>query len=308
MSFSNKLIVDKIFQYIPVGDRLRYLLISQPFNQWIFDNVLVEFSIDKYLVWLITSKSYEPLSFARLIYWKIAPMYIPSKMMENLESILQFLQMEHFKRVRVVLINRQVQKYQISAAELSNRLSVYLMLHDRLTKYFKHIEELVIRDMTLKLNLNQFHGRNEVRYMDLDRTRVEGNLPDGLQTLIIDVTNLLRTGNNKLKYLKHLQLYIGDNMGLGGKILNELDWKSRFPSLEVLVIGQHYDQKEINLTGLNKLKHVIYTPLYDNQGSKIFTHDDVLVVPSSDDTKEYVQEIFERSLIDQQEMFRELIP
>lgn len=299
--FTNQLIIEKIFQYIPTPDRLKYLLLTRKLNTYLFNTTLVEFSIDKYLVWLISSKSYEPLSFTRLLYWKMAPMYIPSKIMDNLECLLQFLHMEHFKRVRVVLSNRQIEKYQISAIELSNRMSVYLILND-LSKYFNNIEELIIRGMTIKCNPIT---NLKIKYLDLEHTKIDGDLPITLETLIIDIGILeqKRVGLN-LPQLKNIFLSDSINRIRTNKYLESLDWVSSMPRLEMIVIGHSYFKLCIDLSRLIYLKKVFYLPVRDPCKFVVKPSVEVLVLNST--TKNQVNQIFQRQLINQQSIFNDL--
>lgn len=297
--FNNRLIIEKIFQYIKTGKH-KYVCITRQMNKFIFETVFVEFSIDKYLIWLISSKSYEPLSFTQLLYWKMAPIYIPSKIMDNLECLLKYLRMENYKRVRVVLTNHQTEKYQISAIELSNRMSVYLMLSD-LNKYFANIEELIVRGMTIKFNPITSNNLN-IKYLDLQRTRIEGTLPTTLETLIIDVGVLeLKKADLILPRLKHLRLTDGDNRIRTNKYLENLKWHTAMPKLEILVIGHCYFKLCIDLRLVENLKKIYYMPVRDP--SNFLINPSVEIIVYNQSTKKYVDQIFTRNILDQLQIF-----
>jgi hypothetical protein len=211
--------------------------------------------------------------------------------------------MENFKRVRIVLSNRQIEKYQISAIELSNRMSVYLMLND-LNRYFHHIEELIVRGMTIKFNTNNTNNLN-IKYLDLEHTRIEGTLPVTLETLIIDigVLELKRLGLN-LPKLRYLYLLDGENRIRTNKYLETLDWVTCMPQLEILVIGHCYFQLCIDLSRLSFLKKVFYLPVRDP--CKFIVKPSVEVIVLNNLTKGLIDHIFARSLIDQEQVFDEL--
>lgn len=304
--FNNRLIIEKIFQYIK-KDKHKYVNITRNINKYIFETVLVEFSIDKYLIWLITSKSYEPQSFTQFLYWKmvhigppsVAPVYIPSKIMDNIECLLKYLRMEYYKRVRVVLTNHQTEKYQISAVELCNRMSVFLM-HNDLNKYFNNIEELIVRGMTIKFTPE--NDNLKIKYLDLQRTRIEGTLPTTLETLIIDIGVLeLKKLGLILPRLKNLYLTDGDNRIRTNKYLETLKWHEVMPKLEVLMIGHCYFKLNIDLSSCTNLKKVYYMPVRDPSNFIINSPAQSIVYNNS--TKKYVDPIFTRNIFDQQQIF-----
>ncbi|MEX0597169.1 MAG: hypothetical protein WD512_11770 [Candidatus Paceibacterota bacterium] len=296
--FNNRLIIEKIFQYIKIG-RHKYVNITRNINKYIFETVLVEFSIDKYLIWLISSKSYEPQSFTQFLYWKMVPIYIPSKIMDNIECLLKYLRMEYYKRVRVVLSNHQTEKYQISAVELSNRMSVFIM-HNDLNKYFNNIEELIVRGMTI--NFTTEKDNLKIKYLDLQRTRIEGTLPTTLETLIIDIGVLeLKKSDLILPRLKNLYLTDGDNRIRTNKYLEALNWHEVMPKLEVLMIGHCYFKLNIDLSLCTNLKKVYYMPVRDPSNFLINGSAQIIVYNNS--TKKYVDPIFTRNIFDQQQIF-----
>jgi len=291
--FENALIVEKIFQYLK-GDQLNYLMLNRGVSQYIFNRVLVEFSMTKYLLWLITSKSYEPISFVKLLYWDVVPIYIPSKLMNDLESILSFLHLTYFKRVRVVIINQEVKKHQISAMELSNRLSSYLMLDDRLGKHFSHVEEMIVKGMTMKLNLEGF----KPRYLNLGHTRIKEFPENSLEVLVVDIKNIpIYVKMNRLRRLKLI-----DNPHFSFNYLRffkQMKWEIAFPKLEVLYISM-YHLPWLDLTGLTKLKEVYAHPettVKIAKGVKFYREFPV----------EQPDRLFECQLIDQDQLFKNMV-
>lgn len=291
--FRNSLLIEKIFSYLK-GDRLNYLMLSHGVNQYLFDRVLVEFSMTKYLLWLITSKSYEPISFVKLLYWDVVPVYIPSKLMNDLKNILSFLHLTYFKRVRVVINNQDVKKHQISAIELSNRLSSYLILDNRLGKHFSNIEEIIVKGMTMKLDLEHF----KPRYLNLGHTRIKEFPKNSLEVLVVDIKNIpIYIKMNKLRRLKLI-----DNPHFSFNYLRffkQIKWEICFPNLEILYIGM-YHLPWIDLTGLTKLREV-----YAHPETTIKVADEVKFYREFQVNQ--IDHLFECQLINQDRLFKNMI-
>lgn len=290
--FRNQLVIDKIFRYL-VGQRLNFLMLTREVSEYLGRQVLVEFSITKYLLWIISSKSYEPMSFIKLLYWDVVPMYIPSKVMDDLDSILQFLKIEHFQRLRVVLRNREVSRHQISSVELSNRLSSYLMLGARLKKHFYRIEEIVVEGMTLKLDLLEYRPR----YINLAHTRI-ATIPDSVEGLVIDIKNM--PTDIVLPRLRRLKLLDNPHFSFNYlRFFQRVKWEKAFPNLEYLYIGM-FHVPAIDLRGLKRLRKVFARP---DTTFQIGPH---VVLDQDFDQHEY-NRLFECPLINQNQLFKGMI-
>lgn len=256
--FNNYYLVGLIFNQLR-SSKLLYINLNRTVNQYLFDNLLVEFSITRYLIWLIKSKTYEPISFARLLYWDAIPIYIPSCLMDDLDQILGFLRIQNFKRIRIQMIDLIYHHYRQSVMELTNRLNLFILTEQRLAYYIDptSIEELIINYPNLTMDLNPYQ---RLQYLNSGHTRVNNIPVDQLYTLVIDVKNLPRY--QVFPRLKHLKLLDLQNYGFNYKrYFQTLDWTENFPQLNLLYLDIN-PLPDIDLTHVKSLRTVYtYDPI-----------------------------------------------
>jgi len=176
------------------------------------------------------------------------------------------------------------------------------MLND-LSKYFMHVEELIIRGMTIKLNPVT---HLKIKYLDLEHAHVNGTLPPTLETLMID-SGVLESKRIGLSLPKLKNLYLSeekDNYIRTNKYLEKIDWGTSMPNLEIIVFAHTYQRMQIDLTHLQKLKRIYYLP--SRHPCKFIVQPSTELVPFNSNNKGNIDKIFVREIMDQQHIFDKL--
>jgi len=239
--FNNIYLIKKVFSYL--SEKLTYININPLINEYLFNTVRVEFSIIKYIQWLIK-------------YFKLDIQQVNKKFIHHRADMLKYLQITYYKHLTVKLIE-DTNHHNQSMIELSNKLIVYLLFPNLsfLYLYFPTVENLIINKQSYNpINLISL---NSLKYLNCYHTLIN-NLPcNNLQTLIIDVRNLpLNIEFTNLKYLKILSLeFSGYNFTKFIKIFNQ-SLLTFFPSLQVLYLDFLNESSPILLTNMLNLSEV----------------------------------------------------
>lgn len=264
---NNTYLIKHIFNYL--SNKTKYLMINHVIDDYIFNQVHVEFSFQKYINWFCKFPTHHQKQLTDQQKLPISDLLIP-------------LRINFFKSLTVKLINDDMFSYYNYDSIISYRMIHYLLTENLLYKYFPTVSHLILKNSSSYSSID-LTSLNNLKYLNCYNTIICNLFTSKLQTLIIDVRNLpLNQSYIHLKYLKILSLdYASYNYEKLIKFLNAALISSSpplFPSLEILYLD-FFIPSPIILTPLTKLK-IVFT----HYPTKIITAKNVFLLEINTDT------------------------